>query len=443
MKTYFRKVALLLTIAIFTLLSVSQPVLAQSELLFGQDHSYSVVFRGNGEAITYAKLVVTNPDNKPLTEFSFEVPKVTPTEMAIYQMKLPQTCVQYGNDYGYPGSTRGCVKYQDPDYANAYYYGDTNGKAEYTKIDYSKSGNLYRFTLPTPVQPYKSTAIVVAYAAKGYVKNVLGLSTFNFETLKVPSRIQSLRVAVDVDSDLILKGKKAEVNYTSNDSFGTSAPALSKSMSSPELDNVVRSIGSYGSLVKEAKNLSPNESYTIKGEYASNWFRLYLKEILFTIVILVGMIVGLTVLTKVLKRRYKSLTQTAENKQELNASQPSLFHYFNVTTILLSFGSVALTTGFSFLILFLQDSNLWYLIGYNPLFSLLCFFASAMLYGVFLLGPIVYVTSKQGWKAFLAMLLADFLWFLVFLLLIVLFFHLGSSRGYTTVQPMMDEVLYK
>src|SRR3989344_9178880 len=66
---------------LFILLSFTSGVSAQTELLFGQNHFYTVIFRGNGEGITYAKIAITNPDEKTFTEVFFLVPKVFLTEI--------------------------------------------------------------------------------------------------------------------------------------------------------------------------------------------------------------------------------------------------------------------------------------------------------------------------------------------------------------------------
>ena len=66
-----KKVVSVAFVALLTMIGVANPVLAGDDLLFGQSHYYTVVFRGNGEAITYAKIAFTNPDEKPLTDFSF------------------------------------------------------------------------------------------------------------------------------------------------------------------------------------------------------------------------------------------------------------------------------------------------------------------------------------------------------------------------------------
>ena len=124
-----------------------------NSLLFGQKHSYSVVFRGNGEAITYAKIVIPNREEQALSEFSFEIPKVEPSEIIMYQMKLSPECVRYN----YTDPNNPCVEYRAPDYGQDYYYYGSGQTAEYTRIKYTQSGNTYNLTLPNSVEPSKST----------------------------------------------------------------------------------------------------------------------------------------------------------------------------------------------------------------------------------------------------------------------------------------------
>ena len=407
----------------FILLSIAGGALAQTELLFGQNHFYTVLFRGNGEAIVYAKLAITNPDEKPLTEFSFEVPKVTPTEIVMYQMKFPQECVKYN----YNDSVRPCLEYRDPDYAQQYYYyGYSNGQAEYQKIQYTKSGNLYRFILPTPVEPYASTAIIVAYAAKGYVSERAGLYTFNFETLKVPSRIQEIRVAVDVDSDLLLKGKRASVSYNSL-GISSERAAAPQSISSRDLDKVVGSIGSYGPIVKEAKNLAPNESFIVKGEYATNWFRLYFGSILLTFFVVAGIFAGVYFLVKFLKKRDVESGQfgsAADERVEPRMPQ-GLISIVNLTNAWVSLLSVVSLFGLTYLLIFLGESNLLRFVNIDPVFGVVGVIAIILLYVLIIFGPAIGIAAKHGWKSFVSILIAEFLWFVFFLIIYLVLFQSG------------------
>lgn len=422
------KIVSLASLSLFVLSGFAGLASAQNELLFGQNHFYTVIFRGNGEAITYAKIAVTNSDEKPLTEFSFEMSKVSPTEIVMYQMKLPQECFRYN----YSDSARPCLEYRDPDYAQQYYYyGYSNGQAEYQKIQYTKSGNLYRFTLPTSVEPYKSTAIIVAYAAKGYVNESLGLYKFNFETLKVPSRIQEIRVVVDVDSDLLLKGKRSSVNYNTT-GLGMSELAAPKSISSRDLDKVVGSIGSYGPLIKEAKNLAPNESFIVKGEYAASWFRLYLSSILLVLLIVAAIFAGVYFLAKFLKRRGRQNEQFgSETNQQISPQAPPRISMFNLINASAGLLSVILVVGLTYLLQFLGESMPSRFANIvDPVFSIVGAITIILLYVLVIFGPAIIVAVKHGWKSLISILIAEFLWFVIFLIIYLVLFQSGLTSNF-------------
>ncbi|MEO0075855.1 MAG: hypothetical protein ABIK31_07145 [candidate division WOR-3 bacterium] len=352
----------------------------------------------------------------------------------MYQMKLPQECVRY--DYNSPGQP--CLEWRDPDYAQRYYYygyGYQEGQIEYQKIQFTKSGNLYRFTLPTPVEPYKSTAIVVAYATKGYVKESFGLFKFNFETIKVPSRIEQIRVAVDADSDLLLKGKRAQVDY------GVSLTELAapQTISSRDLDRVVSKIGSYGPLVKEAKNLSPNETFIVRGEYATNWFRLYLKSILLTIFIIIAIFAGVYFLVRSLKKRSGQSDQfeNGTNQQVSFRTPQSSISIFNLTNASVSLLSVVLVVGLTYLLIFLLKSNLLRSVNTDPVFGIVGLITIILLYVLIIFGPAIIVATKHGWKSLVSILVAEFLWFVIFLVIYLLLFQSGLTSNIFPDEPVI------
>lgn len=436
MNKILQKVISLSLLSLFVLPFSVGTAFAQGELFFGQNHSYTVIFRGNGEAIVYAKIAITNPDEKQLTEFSFEIPKVSPTEIAMYQMKLPQECVRY--DYNSPG--RPCLEWRDPDYTQGYYYygfGFREGQTEYQKIQFTKSGNLYRFTLPTPVEPYKSTAIVVAYAAKGYVKESFGLFKFNFETIKVPSRIEQIRVVVDVDSDLFLKGKRAKVDYGVPATEELAMPLVT--LSSRDLDRVVGKIGSYGPLVKEAKNLSPNETFIVRGEYATKWFRLYLSSILLTLLIIAAIFAGVYFLAKFLKRRggQGGQFEGKTSQQMTSRTQQSSIGILNLTNTLVSLLSAVLVVGLTYLLRFLLESDLFYSVNIDPVFYIVGFITIILLYVLVIFGPAIIVAIKHGWKSLVSILIAEFLWFVIFIVIYLVLFQSGVTSDIFRPGPVV------
>ncbi len=398
-----------------------------NSLLFGQKHSYSVVFRGNGEAITYAKIVIPNREDQALGDFSFEIPKVDPYEMIMYQMKLPPECVRYD----YNTQPNKCLEYRDPDYGQDYYYYGSGQSAEYTKIKYTKTGNTYNLTLPNSVDPSKSTALIISYATKEYVDNTFGLYKFNFETIRVNSRIQSTKVAIDVDSDVFLKGKQSSVNYNTTGS-AASVPKLgdSSAVSSRELDRVVSNIGSYGAIIKESKSLAPNESFNVRGEYAKNWLRLYLNEIIITILVIAAIIVLIYLISKYINSKPKKNSAKTDIAQ--NIVSKNSIHLFDLTNVLISLGVVIVVIIVSIILRVLNYNNVWQSIYYDPTFSSLISLITTLLYALILLAPAIMVGLKKGWGNLLSIIILQFIWFVIILALYLLLFQ----SGFTNILPV-------
>ena len=402
-----------------------------NSLLFGQKHSYSVIFRGNGEAITYAKLVIPNREEQALSEFSFEIPEVDTYEMIMYQMQLPPECVRY--DYTDPNNS--CIEYRDPDYGQDYYYYGSGQTAEYTRIKYTQSGNTYNLTLPNAVEPSQSTAIIISYAAKGYVNNNFGLYEFNFETIKVASRIQDIRVAVDVDSDLLLKGKQSSVNY--DEGYGVMPMAElgdARAVSSGELDRVVSNIGISGALIKESKSLTPNESFNVRGEYAENWLRLYLNEIIIAILVIILIIVLIYLISKYIKSKPKNISVESSNTQDKtnNIVNKNSINLLNLINVLVSLGSVIMLIIISIIISILNQYDSWQSILYDTTFSSLAAVIITLLYAFILLAPATMVGLKRGWGNALSVIILQFIWFIIILILYLLLFQSGLNE----VMPM-------
>jgi len=409
----------------------------EEELLFGQEHSYSVVFRGNKEAIVYAKIVLKNTSKDALRQFVFQIPKVTPSEMIVYQTTYPT--VQNNNYYG----------------SDRYPIYNNNNINQYTKLDFSNSGSIYTAKLARPVYENGSSTIVIAYAAKGYVTNTLGLYKFKFETIKVPSRISSLRVSVDVDSELYLKGKKSSVNYNDSDTSDyLSAMPTTKSFSSAEMDSLVRGIGSYGSVNKSANNLASYESLIVKGEYSKSSLRLYLGNIVTVIVLIVAIFVGSNYLTKYLKKRKdikesvdgekskKNNEKNKEVKKEIDVKkEKEALPFFATKHLLFGLISTASVGLLTIIIRAISESDLLNTFSldydiFGMILTVVLIIMVFLLYIFAVFGPAIFVGVKHGWKSFFAVMVMEFIWFLFFVLIVV--FVLGSFRGSSFYNGPMD-----
>lgn len=447
MKKHIKKSLVLVSFFTFFLFNFGGIVLAQTtvspdiapippipsdnsnSLLFGQKHSYSVIFRGNGEAITYAKLVIPNREEKALSEFSFEIPNVDVSEIIMYQMKLPKECVRY--NYTDPNNT--CVEYREPDYGQDYYYYGNSQQAEYTKIKYTKTDNKYNLTLPNSVEPNKATALIISYATKGYVNQNFGLYKFNFETIKVPSRIQSVKVAVDVDSDLLLKGQQSSVTYNEVSNMSMAKLGDSSAVSSRELDSLVSNIGNSGSIIKESKSLAPNETFNVKGEYAKNWFRLYLNEMIIAILIIFVIIILIYLISKYINSRSRNkLNNTQENIDN------KLINLFNPIYALVGLGSVISVLIVNYIFRLLSLSSIVQSFIYDPILGNLISIVTVLLYVVIITTPAIIISLKKGWGSFLSIIIMELIWFVIILIVYLLLFQTTM----TEIMPMPRPMLY-
>lgn len=406
-------------------------------LLFGQEHDYSVFFRGNQEAIVYGKINISNTTQSALRDFVFEIPGVTPSEIVIYQME------NYNSDTSNPSPW-----FDDYNYRNDYNY---NAKYQYNKLEFSKSGQIYNVDLAKDVYENDSTTLLIAYSTKGYVKNYFGLYKYNFETIKVASRIKSIKVAVNVDSELYLKGKKSSINY--NDvSFQYSMQDLNtnKSFFSSEMDALVGGIGVSGGVVKSANNLAPNESFTVKGEYATSGLRLYLGNILLFIVIIAVVTYISINLPKLIKQRKEMKMEDGNTKSKdktinsviekgnTNKNKVKVpLKFFASVHIILGLSSCVSVIVLTLLIRYILYSNILgdLLYGFESFETILAIVLGIMvlfLYIFAIFGPAILLAIKRGWKSFLIVLVMEFIWFLIFV--IVLIFIVGpifrATPGY-------------
>lgn len=266
------------------------------DLFFGQEHSYTVVFRGNGEAVAYGKISFTNTGDKAVDTFGLQIPNAKVGEFSVMQ-KTTKT-VQQNPCYDYYEVVNGKPCPVDNfSYPSTYY---NNGKMPSTAVGYEKltftsSGNRYNIKLIQPIDSNTKGEIIFAYTTQGYVTKSLGVYKFSFETPKVDSRIKNISVSVDVDSELVLKGKRSNVNYStkavSSGLMNGFADSSGARVSSPEFDQSVNLIGTNGPVTKRAQNLSPNESLSVNGEYSDSkwaltWFSLLWKFLLGLAIIL-------------------------------------------------------------------------------------------------------------------------------------------------------------
>ena len=292
----------------------------------GENHWYSVVFRGNGEAVVTLRVALynTNEDGTPLSKVWLRLPEIIPSDISAYQIITQGYCIRYMDRQIYEGpynpdvyNPPRCIQYSEPDYFNYY----SGGK--YQKVKYEYSGDTLVINLPTAIQPEKSGSFFVYFRSMGIAKkNLLGAYKYTFESLKTENPINSLTVGISTDSDLHLKGVKGEVDYR----FDT-APAMMKmeaggaAVSNAMIDRAVSQVGQ-GTLVKNASNLAPLESYKVKGTYADSRLKLYSKELVSGLgIILITLAVILLIINKIFRMMSPGKTSTTKTVQKSSVKE--------------------------------------------------------------------------------------------------------------------------
>lgn len=255
--------------------------------ILGQEHAYSVLFRGNGDAVVTMRAAFSNEGEAPTNTVSFRIPRVEPRRVSAFQIIREPQCIQFQTT---------CIEYQEPDYFQWY------GQAKYQKSKTEFSGDILTITLPQSVKPTKSGSVLIVFSATGYAKkNPFGAYSYTFETFKVKdASVSKATIGISVDSDLILAGAKGTVNYRFSDTEAMSLAAGVEKGAAPnaQLDQMYSQVG-YGTITKTASHLEPLESFTVKGSFADSLIRLYGKGILIGLGIFVAVVVLLFFLGRV------------------------------------------------------------------------------------------------------------------------------------------------
>lgn len=354
--------------------------------ILGHEHAYSVLFRGNGDAVVSMRASFTNDKATSSNTISFRIPRVEPRRVSAFQILRDPECIRYKEftPYDTPGQQPMCLQYQEPNYFRIY------GAAKYQKAATLLAGDTLTITLPQSISPSKTGSILVVFSAAGYAKkNIFGGYDYTFETLKSEeSAIATISLGISVDTDLHLAGAKGNVNYRFSDTevMSMSAQSNKAAMASPQMDQLYSQLG-YGMITKTASRLEPLESYSVKGRYADSLLKLYAKGMLIAVMAFVG---GLAVLFFLGKAAFKALI-----KPRPQGSSPSSTD----SVILLggSFLSAALIAGYTAGLFFLRNT-IQQVVSYQlvGVILILATVISIGIYGLLLITPAMVVGVRRG-----------------------------------------------
>ncbi len=343
--------------------------------ILGQEHAYSVLFRGNGDAVVTMRAAFTNEGQVQTNTVSFRVPRVEPRRVSAFQIIREPVCIRLQAE---------CLEYQEPNYFQWY------GTAKYQKAKTEFSGDTLTIILPQSIKPAKSGSVLVIFSASGYSKkDIFGAYSYAFETFKVEdTSVTKATIGISVDSDLILDGAKGTVNYRWSEADAMSLAAGTEKMAaaSPQLDQMYSQVG-YGTITKTASHLEPLESYTVKGRYADNAIRLYGKGILIGLGVFVAAVVLLFFLARAVTR--------ALTKQQVKGMAPSSTDIF--VMIGGSFAAAALIAVYT-AALFLLRNTVQQVISYEMvgIVFILATIISIGVYGFLLIAPAILVGLRRG-----------------------------------------------
>ncbi len=291
-------------LSIIILFLMCSMVFAYSPMLTTTNQYYSVQFDGEGEATVTLNLQLTNSDSEPIDSLVIEIPGEDVQVLGVVQsvsgsncLSWDEQCTQYGEGetcirYNYNGD---CAEYQRPclkreRVCTRYDYYNTR----YEKIDVDPLRLSESVSIPIDlldeVNQQESTTLIVLYKSESYSRNKLGLRQFDFETAKTAYHSNNVRVAVNVDPGLHLKGSSATVNYRSNQLPSLMAGSVDQAKSEM-INNYARQITYMSGYVKQASNLDPYESFSVKGKYSQSRLRLYLGRTVLIALFFIGMII--------------------------------------------------------------------------------------------------------------------------------------------------------
>ena len=369
--------------------------------IFGEDHYYSVIFRGNGDAVVNLKAIFTNTEEATVSAVALHVPKGDVQDVVAYQIIREPSCLRYGPTKitPEPGIVEDrydppeCIEYNNPYFYEYSYLNTTKYKKATVQVD----GDTITVTLPDEVSPERTSSYILYYRTKAYTqKNWAGGYTYAFESLKTDAPIRTLQVGISTDSNLKLKDSTSDVNYaedTTAISELKAAPALgSAGTTDVAFDRYYQQIGQ-GSVVKNASSLQPLDTFTVEGAYAKSIWQLYAQRIaiIAVVIIIIVIVIGFGFL-KLFKYLRKKVERTSTTNMH-TGMHPILWMIGS------SFGSSILTAGYTiFLFIIMNFVNGYYYIGYeyNLLVGLFILIVSLAVYPLCLFVPSIVIGVKRG-----------------------------------------------
>ncbi len=382
---------------------------------------YSVIYDNEQEAAVAAYISIQNDGQENLSSVTVELPGVNVRLInAIQEFREPSkhcsdwqdVCTSLSGDLC-ESYIRKCLSWST-DYYNSnpsYYMLDKSVE----QLSFSAK---YAVKLERPVAAGETSALILYYKSSGTASESLGVSRFSFETLKIPYDAKTVRVAVNVQPDVHLKGSSSNVRSLPN--LDMAASFASKGTESPELSTLSNSIRYQQGYVKQAYGLDPWESFVVKGSYSSSWLALYWPKLLMWAAIGIAVISVAVFLIAFIVRKSRESRKNVLSKILLAAFSGTILSLFLLVV--------------SFLLLSLFKFSYYS----QPLASLVFLLILIILLAAALFGPSIYLGIKHGFAIGMAAFLLTI--FMAIILAVGLFFLLLL---FSPIQySVMEKVVY-
>ena len=405
---------------------------------------YQATFDESGAATVYVAFNIFNKgfNNQSLDAIKVEIPRGSVEVLEVVQaVGGGKICNQVCTDYqqvctggtevicnNFDKTTNQCSSWQERCKAytsqcmrfeeqcnNNPYYNDYDYNKDFKLLDKSqivKNGNILEIPIEK-VATGASTKLLLKYKYVGGVSQGF-YNSFAFETLKVPVISENVRVSIVTDSNLVLAGTKTERTFGGFGMFKSiGATIMVEDVRSIDIKNpsdyqrLFSALQYSRGLVEERTNLDAGNSIIVKGRYSENSFKLYIFEILFSIILFVALMYGMY--------RYTQNINETTQAQQLKAMKE--FHIWRA----IGFSFLSFALFFAFLI-----GSLFVKAGYfKALILVLAFFS--------LIGTLFYVGRAHSAKEVLTAIGFFFAWivavpFLFFVIAII--YQLLSYRVY-------------
>jgi hypothetical protein len=394
---------------------------------------YSAFFDEEGEAYVALTFDLYNADDASIDVLNVEIPGRNLILLNVLQQTNDRSCMEWSNvcdeysdvsqtcvEYDYNGK---CVRYEKPCLKMKQeclrYNPGYNRQYKQIDVDPVKLSNSY--TLPInfidTVDTQETSNFMLIYKVDGYSNEVLGAKSFEFETAKFPYMSNNVRVSINVQDGLYLKGTKSSVNYLPNTFDRLEAKGM---MANDEMMVMGNSIRYQSGLVKNAQYLDPLESFSVKGLFSSSWLRVNFGRILWIIVLVLGVLALIAFGTKKLFKYVKSTAPKTTKSEKHKFIVPFMSGLFTV---------IALTVLWvvSFFVIALAQNMMY---DFGQVFAFILLLVNVLLTLSLLIGVPIYNGNKFGSITGFFTMLSILAWIFVFMIVIFIGIALLSSIRY-------------